>query len=275
MNSDTFRSCFRLPLRTALFAALVFIADHPLHAQDKTVPATAERAHFEVATIKPSEPDKFARTWGRQGRRFQARNMYLKYLVQWAWNLQANQVIGGPEWMDKDRFDIDGEIEGTDSPTDHEWKLAMQHLLEDRFQLKTHSETREMSAYLLTVAKGGPKLQPGNGDPNVQQMGFGGAVGQTMYGGGKNASISDFVGELQRIVLSRPVIDRTGLTGRYDIRIEFTREDQNATGMTELGPDAAPNLFEALEQQLGLKLERGKGPVKVLVIDSVSSPSEN
>lgn len=274
MKSRMLRTCFQLVLEMAVVAALLSTA-RPLEAQDKSLPATAERAQFEVATIKPSEPGEFARTWGREGRRFQARNMYLKYLIQWAWNLQANQVIGGPDWIDKDRFDIDGEIEGTDSPTDHEWKIAMQRLLHERFQLKIHADTREMSAYILTVAKGGPKLQPGNGDPNVQQMSFGGAVGQTMFGFGRNASISDFIGELQRIVLSRPVIDRTSLTGRYDIRVHFTREDANATGLTELAPNAAPNLFEALEQQLGLKLERGKGPVNVLVIDSASRPSEN
>ena len=274
MKSRMSRTCFQLVLEIAVVAALLSTA-RPLEAQDKSLPATAERAQFEVATIKPSEPGEFARTWGREGRRFQARNMYLKYLIQWAWNLQANQVIGGPDWIDKDRFDIDGEIEGTDSPTDHEWKIAMQRLLHERFQLKIHADTREMSAYILTVAKGGPKLQPGNGDPNVQQMSFGGAVGQTMFGFGRNASISDFIGELQRIVLSRPVIDRTSLTGRYDIRVHFTREDANATGLTELAPNAAPNLFEALEQQLGLKLERGKGPVNVLVIDSASRPSEN
>jgi uncharacterized protein (TIGR03435 family) len=96
-----------------------------------------------------------------------------------------------------------------------------------------------------------------------------------MYGFGKNASIADFIGELQRIVLNKPVIDRTGLTGRYDINIEFTREDPNATGSTELPDSAPPNLFTALTEQLGLKMEAGKGPVPVLVIDRASKPSAN
>jgi uncharacterized protein (TIGR03435 family) len=145
----------------------------------------------------------------------------------------------------------------------------------ERFQLKLHHESREMQAYALTVARGGAKLTPTAAPPGVQHMGFSGAVGETMQGMGVRASIADFVGELQRIVMDRPILDRTGLTGAYDIDFSFTREDNNALGMTQLPDNAAPNLITALNQQLGLKLEGVKAPVDVLVIDSADAPSAN
>lgn len=232
---------------------------------------------FEVATIKPSDPAKCcARNWGRDGRRFFTFNMNLKYLIQWAWNLQAKQVVGGPPWMDDARFDITGEIDGDGAPTDRQWKIAVQKLLIDRFQIQLHHEKREMQAFALVIAKGGPKLKPGDGKVKVHQhMGFGGAPGQTMYGNGENASIGDFIGELQRIVMNRPIVDETGLTGVYDIHFEFTREEPDALGMTQLPDSAAPNLLEALPQQLGLKLEGKKAPVDVIVIDHAEQPEAN
>jgi Protein of unknown function (DUF3738) len=90
---------------------------------------------FEVATIKPSDPAKCcARNWVRNGRHFDIYNMNLKYVIQWAWNLQAKQVVGGPSWIDEQRFNIDGEINGDGVPNDRQWKIAVQRLLIERFQ---------------------------------------------------------------------------------------------------------------------------------------------
>ncbi len=232
---------------------------------------------FEVATIKPSDPAKCcARGWGRDGRRFMTQNMNLRYLIQWAWNLQAKQVTGGPPWIDDARFDIAGEIDGDGAPNDRQWKAAVQKLLIERFHLQLHHEKQEMPAFVLVVAKGGPKLKPGDGNVRLHEnMGFVGAPGQTMYGNGVNASIGDFIGELQRIVMNRPIVDETGLTGVYDIHFEFTREEPDALGMTQLSDSAAPNLLEALPQQLGLKLVGTKTAVDVLVIDHAEPPGEN
>jgi len=210
------------------------------------------------------------------GRRFFTINMNLKYLIQWAWGLQAKQVVGGPPWMDDSRFDINGEIDGDGTPNQHQWKMAVQKLLIERFQLQIRYEKREMQAFVLVIAKGGPKLTPSDGNVKaIQSMSFGGAPGQTMYGRGVNASIADFIGELQRIVMNRPIVDETGLIGVYNIQFEFTREDPDALGMTQLPDTAAPNLLEALPQQLGLKLEGKKTPVDVIVIDHAESPAAN
>jgi uncharacterized protein (TIGR03435 family) len=232
---------------------------------------------FEVATIKPSDPAKCcSRGWSYSGRRFMIQNMNLKYMIQWAWNLQAKQVAGGPPWMDDTRFDLDGEINGDGIPNAREWKIAVQKLLIERFRLQIHHEKLVMPAFALVIAKGGPKLTPGDGNVKGNQgMGFVGAPGQTMYGNGVNASIGDFIGELQRILMDRPIVDETGLTGVYNIHIEFTREEPGALGTTELPDTAAPNLLDALQQQLGLKLERTKAPVDVIVIDKAEPPEAN
>jgi uncharacterized protein (TIGR03435 family) len=252
-------------------------------AQTVGAPSTAEATvasegpQFEVATIKPSDPAACCgRTYSRQGRHFSTQNTYLRWLIQWAYGLQAKQVVGGPAWMDVDRYDISGEIDGTGAPTDREWKVAVQRLLADRFQLKFHHEIREMPAYALTVAKGGPKLtRTGPEDDQVPRFGFSGSVGQTMRGFGRYATLHDFMSEVQRLALDRPLVDRTGITGTFNMEIAFTREDTNSLGMTQIPDNAAPNLIDALQQQLGLKLEGVKAPVDVLVIDQAEPPSAN
>ena len=178
--------------------------------------------------------------------------------------------------MDDARFDINGEIDGDGIPNQHQWKIAVQKLLIERFQLQIHHEKREMPAFALEIAKGGPKLTPGDGNVKAHQsMALGGAPGQTMYGRGVNASIADFIGELQRIVMNRPIVDQTGLTGVYNIQIAFTREEPDALGMTELPDTAAPNLLVALQEQLGLKLKGTTTPVDVIVIDHAEPPAAN
>jgi len=232
---------------------------------------------FEVATIKPSDPANCCgRTWSRQGRRLSTNNTYLKWLILWAYGIQDKQVVGGPAWMDVDRFDVNGEIEGTKVPTDPEWRVVMQKLLADRFQLQFHHETREMSAYALTIAKGGPKLTKSDPEKDRETfLSFNGGVGQTMGGYGQDVTLRQYFGEMQRLVLDRPVVDRTGLTGTYNIQIRFTREDAGSLGMMQLPDNAEPNIFTALGEQLGLKLEGVKAPVDVLVIDHVEKPSAN
>jgi uncharacterized protein (TIGR03435 family) len=232
---------------------------------------------FEVATIKPSDPAKCcSQGWGRNGRHFNTHNMSLRYLIQWAWRLQSKQLMGGPQWMDVARFDIVGEIDGDGVPNDHQWRIAVRKLLIDRFQLQLHEEKQEMPTFALVVARGGPKLTAGDGNIKANQtMGLTGAPGQTMYGFGLNASIDDFIGELQRVVVDRPIVDQTGLTGVYNIRFSFTREEADGLGMTQLPDTAPPNLLNALPQQLGLNLKGTKASVNVVVIDHAEPPEAN
>ncbi len=232
---------------------------------------------FEVATIKPSDPARCcAQGWGRNGRHFTTANMSLRYLIQWAWRLNSKQLAGGPAWMDVARFDVVGEIDGDGVPTDHQWRITVQKLLTERFQLQMHHEKREMPAFALVIAKGGSKLTPGDGNVKTpRQMMLGGAPGQTMWVIGVNASIDDFIGELGRVVVDRPIVDQTGLTGLYNINFKFSREEADALGMTELPETAPPNLLNVLPQQLGLSLKGTKALVDIVVIDRAEMPEAN
>jgi uncharacterized protein (TIGR03435 family) len=241
--------------------------------------AVAPALTFEVATIKPSDPANCCgRTFGANGREFHTHNTNLKYLLQYAYNLQVLQIAGGPPWMDEDRYDVGGEIEGVSAPSAQQWKEALQLLLVDRFHIQMHREIRQLPAYALVIAdpKKGLKLTKSDGDPDhPQRMGFSGAIGQTMSGGGNNATLKELAGELQRLTLDRPVVDNTGLTGTFDIKLSFTRDDPQAPSMAPLPDGAAPTIFEALQQQLGLKLAPTKAPIEVLVIDHAEKPSDN
>jgi uncharacterized protein (TIGR03435 family) len=232
---------------------------------------------FEVATIKPSDPDQCcARTFGRNGRRFQTTNTNLQYLMQYAFGLQYRQIAIGQPWINEDRYNIAGEIEGVGTPNDQQWREALQKLLIDRFQIQMHREVRQLPAYALVIAdaKKGPKLTPSAGDADhPQRMGFSGGIGQTMSGGGNDATLKELCDDLQRLTLDRPVVDRTGLTGTFDIRLTFTRDDPQAPSMAALPDGAAPTIFNALQEQLGLKLEPTKAPIEVLVIDHAEKPS--
>jgi uncharacterized protein (TIGR03435 family) len=247
----------------------------PPAASAQQMPTAETSPEFEVATIKPSDPAACcARTFGQDGRRFSTTNTNLKWMLQWAYSLHPSQIVGGPAWIDEDRFNVTGVIEGTQEPTDRQWRVALQKLLMDRFRIQLHHESREMSAYAVVIARGGSKLKKSDGK-YPPRTGFGGAIGQTMYGGGQNVTIPQFFGEVQRLAVDRPILDHTGLAGTFDIALQFTREDIQSLGMTQLPDNAPPNLFDALQQQLGLKLEGIKAPVDVLVIDHAEKPSED
>lgn len=234
---------------------------------------------FEVVAIKPSDPATCcARGISRKGPRFSTRNTTPKALIQWAYSLYDGQIVGGPAWLDQTHFDIFGESQQGTMPTDRQWKVALQQLLADRFQLRFHQEVHEQAAYALVVAKGGPKLNPtdfvtAHNPDHIERMAImGSAEGHVTSCIGINASMSDFVGELQRAVLDRPLIDRTGLTGRYDFACEFTQEGAAPADPSPAKEDPPPGLFDALPIQLGLKLETTRAPVDVMVIDSATPP---
>lgn len=167
--------------------------------------------------------------------------------------------------------------DGEGQPNDKQWKSMVQKLLADRFQLAFHRDKKELPAYALVVAKTGPKLTKSEGDPN-------GLPGLFFRGLGvlpaRNANMADFAGLMQSAVLDRPVVDQTGLSGRFDFELKWTPDETQfgALGMRPApseNPDAPPGLFTAIQQQLGLKLDSVKIPVEVFVIDRVEKPSEN
>jgi bla regulator protein BlaR1 len=212
-------------------------------------------------------------------------------------NAEPAPINGGPPWLQSASYDINAKAEGNPSV---EMMLGpmMQRLLEDRFQLKIHRQTSEGPVYFLTVARGGPKLHPftegsctpfSNPPPPLQPGTK--YCGSTISGitsslEALGATLDEFSKTLRTLV-DRPVIDKTGITGRFDLRVKFSREgtDLAAIPAGERSPRAGTvrpvrdpdpsEIFTAIQEQLGLKLESGRGPVDTLVIDHIERPTEN
>jgi uncharacterized protein (TIGR03435 family) len=211
-------------------------------------------------------------------------------------NAEPTPITGGPSWLHSAFYEINAKGEGNPS-VDMMRGPMMQRLLEDRFQLKIHRQTSEGSVYFLTVARGSPKLPSftegsckpfsTSSPPPIQPNGeFPKEYCKSMIYGIKPAieaqgGTLDEFSKMLRMVVGRPVIDKSGITGRFNIRVEFSREGTELAGIALKGPSPAsdptgpPSIFTALQEQLGLKLESGRGPVDTLVIDHIERPSEN
>ena len=245
----------------------------------KAMPADAEPG-VEVATIKPNDdggPSMQVLTF--RGRNLVTVNSSLADLIMFAYSVQMKQIIGAPDWIEKDRYDINAtpDVEGT--PTADQVRVMIRKLLAERFQLKFHHDKRELSAFVLTVGKDGAKLRPGQLNGTLHGIGIQPAAnGALLFV--NNAPISAFTSFLQSLVFDRPVVDETGLTGKYDFTVTFTPDDSEFKGHSPVpkpadGVEPAPGLFEAMQQQLGLKLTAEKAQVDVLAIDRVEKPSAN
>ena len=234
---------------------------------------------FEVATIKPSKPDEPGKAFLVQGRRFKTINVTLSEMISFAYGVHAKQVIGAPAWAATDKFDIDAQPDGEGAPSDKQWKGMLQKLIVERFKFTFHRDNRELSVYVLSVAKTGPKLTKSEGDPNgLPGLFFRGRLGDLHV---TNANMGDFTGLMQEAVLDRPVLNQTGLSGRFDFNLDWTPDDSQFNGMGAKippptdGANPPPALYTAIQEQIGLKLDAAKAPAEVLVIDHVEKPSEN
>jgi len=246
-------------------------------ARPKPMAADANPA-FEVAVIKPSRPDAQGKGIGVNGRQITTRNTSVTDLITFAYNLHARQITGGPSWMETEKYDLQAEPDVEGAPNDRQVKMMFQKMLADRFKLTFHRDKKELTVYTLNVAKTGSKLKQSDSDPNgLPTLGLRG-LGRLFT---RNASMADFASLMQTTALDRPVVDQTGLTGKYDFTLDWTPDESQFGGRGGQAPPPAdnaevpPDLYTAIQQQLGLKLESTKAPVEVLVIDRVEKPSEN
>jgi uncharacterized protein (TIGR03435 family) len=251
---------------------------------------------FEVATVKLSslngpQPPSLKLLPNR----FETRDMTLSNVIAIAYNLTYGadqQISGGPAWIRSEKFDIVAKEDETVSARmrklspeqqGDESRLMIQALLADRFKLKVHRETRELLTYLLLLARSGPKLKPAVLNPhlpvNIPQnrinvMGQGWLEGHDC----DMALLTKMLGSLPEVD-GRTVIDRSGLTGKYDFTLKWTPNSTTdpAASITETArsPESRPSFFTALQEQLGLRLASAKEQVEVIVIDDVDKPSEN
>lgn len=249
-----------------------------LHALGQP-PAQDGRLSFEVATIKPTAPDaKAGRYITMQGtNRFVVKYYTLKLMIAAAYNLSPKVISGGPAWAESDHFDVVALTPGSTRPTQPEQMAMLRTLLTERFKLTFHREEKEFSLYALEVAKGGAKLKESTEAPSDPPQLISTVYPQRIHLPAKNARMEDFASLLQRALLDRPVVDRTGLTGRYDFDLDWAPDETQFGGEVPVAPADAqePPFFTAIEQQLGLRLEATRGPVQALVIDHAEPPTAN
>jgi uncharacterized protein (TIGR03435 family) len=231
---------------------------------------------FEVATIKPSKPDEPGKMLTIRGDQFKTVNFSLGELISFAYEVHTNQLIGAPAWVNAEKFDIDAKPDTPGSPNDAQLKAMVKKLLVDRFQLKFHEEKKVLSVYALEPGKS-PQLKKADPDAgSLPGFWFTGGLGKLNI---SNATMVEFSHFLQSAVLDRPVVDQTGLTGRWNFTLNWT-PDESQFGGIKLPPpadkaDAPPPLFTAIQEQDGLKLEPTKTEVAVMVIDKIEKPSDN
>ena len=243
--------------------------------------ATSATKKFEVSSVKPASPDAQGGRLGPPGRgAIEIVNLPLRNIIIQSFRSQRWMVFGGPDWISEERFDIVGKGPDPTVANPEVWEM-MRSLLIERFHLKYHVEDREMAVYALTVAKGGPKLTPGENGRCAADIKEGKACGDILvprFGSGiynmpMGALVTGIAGRA-----GRPVVDRTGLTGRYDVNLSWMPEGMTQEQLESLPRDERPEevtLFEALERQAGLKLEPSRAVMPVLVIDQVDHPTPN
>jgi len=243
--------------------------------------AAAAKPAFTVATIKPSRPDAPRGGYGFRGQDVTTTNVTVNWMIKLAYNMHARQIVGGPAWLDSAKYDTVGRPDTPGQPSRDQMKLMIQGLLADRFQLKFHIEKRELPVYAMVVLKTGAKITPSAGDPNAfPGIGFGQGPGVLSLVG-RNTTLDGVANGLQSNILDKPVVNQTGLTGRYDLLLRFTPDASQVANFGGLAPgnaadpDSPPDIFLAFQQQLGLKLESTKAFVDVIVIEKVERPSEN
>jgi uncharacterized protein (TIGR03435 family) len=290
-----------------------------------SVAQTAGKLKFEVVSIKKSDPNvRIRNAGGVRGDRLTMSRASLRVLLQNGYQAPDRtaqlQIIGAPNWIDSDFYDVQATANCSGGAVSRDQvQLMVQSMLEDRFQLKAHMETRELPIYNLVVAKDGPKLiasndqtptvlpaglaptqpcsaagppppqppPPGTPPPGANFVLPRGGMRILFNGAGftlqaASVPLDNLVSTLQGtgIGIGRPIVNKTGLKGLFDFKLQFSAEGLSPLPTPGLGPpgaaaaDPAPSLFTAI-QDLGLRLESAKGPIEVLVIDSVQHPTEN
>jgi uncharacterized protein (TIGR03435 family) len=283
------RLWFSLGLTPLLAASLAIRSTAQSSASQPATAAPAATAPvFEVAAIRLDKSASGSSSSNTKNGRFTATNVSLKNLIQYeAYDIPQLRILGGPKWLDSTRFDIEAKMDDAEAAQlkalDYEHsrvqaQAMFQQLLADRFQLKVHWETRELPVYALAVAKKGAKLQPakdttGNTGTSSNSRGSGvqfTATGQTV------TQLAQSLTSSAAHELGREVIDKTGIEGKYDVSLNWTRDTGAASAGTDgNAQESGPSIFTAIQEQLGLKLEPSKAPVRVLVIDRAEMPSEN
>lgn len=259
-----------------------------------SIAAAQTPPRFEVASVKPSNSADQRPLLNFQSTQIRASNATVRRLIRVAYNIKDFQISGGPGWAASDLFDISAK---TENPAQPDQLMAMlQSLLADRFRLVLRRDTKEMPVYALVVDKSGPKFKDAHeSDPNIPELSgrtdlpaAGPRLRVSIIRRGRltiqGADMPGLATQLSNIV-GRTVVDKTGLTGVYDLKLEWVPDENQVAAFQAIGvpegfgappPDwQGPSLFTALEEQLGLKLDSQKGPVEMFAIERIERPTEN
>ena len=265
-----------------LLLSLLFLV-LPVPRSEGQVAGAAAVPVYDAVAIKPNKSGSGSTRISTNDGRFQATNVSLLNLLENAYGIRSGLISGISGWADSARYDINAKQIDYDpkvNQTKEQRQAMMAALLEDRFHVKVHVEVKELPVYDLVVTKDGPKFKESSPEPaveadapkkpsnrgNMNVSGRNGAMELTSWAN----PMTSFVGSLSNLV-DRTVIDKTGLKGEYDFHLQWTSD----SAPQPVADDAAPVLFTAMQEQLGLKLVPSKGPVNTLVVDHVEQPTEN
>jgi uncharacterized protein (TIGR03435 family) len=250
-------------------AAVLFPAVLGVRAQ-ATAPQSQIDATIEVAVVRPHPAAVMHNNFSFQKNRFELEDQPLLKLIAFAYSLNSRQIVGAPEWLEAKHWDMSGTTNLTVDATLPQEQQLVRQLLKERFGLQFHREKREMPAYALQVMNGQPKLTAA-ADPSLQPLEWTQGSMTTRTENYKSSTMTDFI-LIKQLFMDRPVVDQTGLTGRYDFKLTYTLADAPAA---DTDADAPPTQFTAIKEQLGLKYEPVKAPVDAFVIDSIAPPTAN
>jgi uncharacterized protein (TIGR03435 family) len=249
-------------------AAVTAVPAQQINGQSPQVTTTpAARLAFEVASIKQIPPPipSGGGPWIVTNGRFRAETGFVRGVIGFAYNVLAAQVKGGPDWIDREPYYFDARAENAKAGPD-QIRAMLQTLLTDRFKLVVHRDTQQEQVYTLVVGKNGSKLQDAK-DGRKNYINWTGP-GQVTFT--ENTTLLGLINILSSL-LGSPVLDETGLRGSYNFSLEFTDPRDPRPKQA----DSPPDLFAAIQEQLGLRLQATKGPVEVVIIDQMERPSAN
>jgi len=235
----------------------------------KRMAADADSA-FDVATIKPSDPKNGRKGFhSGDGRRINCENETMADILQFAYGVHGKQIVGAPDWVASDIWDVDGYPDAPGVPDYKQMQAMYRKILDERLGLKMHRESRSLPVYVISVGKGGAKLTKSLDQDGMSDTTFTEYNSQRRVLRVTATTMAEFVVTLDS-VMDKPVVDQTGLAGRWDFLLKW-RPDETPTS----DPNALPGLFTAMQEELGLKMEGVKAPAEVLVVDRVERPSAN
>ena len=275
MHKTCFALCMRRCRNLVLFLA-IFLLTRFNHAQNSAKTPTIPTPVYDVVSIVPHKFDADSTAWGSQGSTFTATNLTVKMFVTLAFGLRQDLISGLPAWAGSNRYDIKAKIVDADLSTlrkltDKQHNEMLVKIATDRFNLKSHTEIKELPVYNLVLAHHGSKLKTSA----IQDNSKGTWTSNTGDFTGTTISITALTDMLAN-ELHRTVIDKTNLSALYDMHLTWAPDRPATVGQDNgIGDDAGPSLFSALQDQLGLKLVPSKGPVTTLVIDHVERPTPN